>query len=62
MGFSALDMRGTFLGHGFYYDDPTAPYYDEADPSLWLANDCIHPNPRGHHEIRTLFWRAIAGE
>ena len=62
MGFSALDMRGTFLGHGFYYDDPTAPYYDEADPSLWLANDCIHPNPRGHHEIRTMFWRAIAGE
>ena len=62
LGFSTLDLRGTFLGHGFYYDDPTTPYYDEDDPSLWLANDCIHPNPRGHHELREMFWRAIAGE
>jgi len=62
MGFSALDMRGTFLGHGFYYSDHTTAYYNEDDPSLWLANDCIHPNPRGHHEIRAMFWRAIAGE
>ena len=62
MGFSALDMRGTFLGHGFYYSDQTNVYYNEADPTLWMANDCIHPNPRGHHEIRAMFWRAIAGE
>ena len=61
-GFSALDMRGTFLGHGFHHGDPATPYYDENDPSLWLANDCIHPNPRGHHEIRAMFWRAIAGD
>ena len=61
-GFSALDMRGTFLGHGFHYSDPANPYYDADDPSLWLANDCIHPNARGHHEIRAMFWRAIAGE
>ena len=61
LGFSVLDMRGTFLGHGFNYDDSNTPYYDENDPSLWLANDCIHPNPRGHHEIRAMFWRAIDG-
>ena len=62
LGFSVLDMRGTFLGHGFNYDDSTMLYYNEADPSLWLANDCIHPNPRGHHEIRSMFWRAIEGQ
>ena len=61
-GFSVLDMRGTFLGHGFNYSDPTTPYYNEDDPSLWLSNDCIHPNPRGHHEIRAMFWRAIDGK
>ena len=61
-GFSALDLRGTFLGHGFHYSDPTTPYYNEDDPSLWLTNGCIHPNPRGHHEIRAMFWRAIDGK
>ena len=60
--FSALDLRGTFLGHGFHHDDPSSLHHDADDPSLWLASDCIHPNPRGHHEIRAMFWRAIAGE
>ena len=62
MGFSVLDMRGTFLGHGFHYSDSTTPHYNEDDPSLWLANSCIHPNLRGHHEIRAMFWRAIDGK
>ena len=61
LGFSALDLRGAFLGHGFHHSSPTTPHYDADDPSLWLANDCIHPNPRGHHEVRALFWQAIAG-
>ncbi len=61
-GFSALDMRGTFLGHGFHYSDPTSPHYNEEDPSLWLANGCTHPNSRGHHEVRAMFWRAIEGK
>ena len=61
LSFSVLDMRGIFLGHGFNHNDPNTPYYDESDPSLWLANDCIHPNPRGHHEIRAMFWQAIDG-
>lgn len=62
MGFSVLDMRGTFLGHGFNYNDHTALHYNEEDPSLWMANSCTHPNPRGHHEIRAMFWRAIDGK
>ncbi|MGC6494149.1 MAG: SGNH/GDSL hydrolase family protein [Myxococcota bacterium] len=62
MGFTAMDMRGTFLGHGFYYSDYTTPYYNDNDPSLWMANDCIHPNQRGHHEVRAMFWRGIAGD
>ena len=62
VGFSVLDMRGTFLGHGFNHEDPNAPYHNVDDPSLWLANGCIHPNPRGHHEIRAMFWRAIDGD
>lgn len=61
-GFSALDLRGTFLGHGFNHNDDTTPHYNEEDPSLWLANGCTHPNPRGHHEIRAMFWQAIDGE
>lgn len=61
VGFSALDLRGTFLGHGFHHSNAASAHYDADDPSLWLANDCIHPNPRGHHEVRALFWRAIAG-
>lgn len=62
VGFSVLDMRGTFLGHGFNYSDPTTPHYNDDDPSLWLSSGCIHPNPRGHHEIRAMFWRAIDGK
>lgn len=61
-GIAWLDMRGHFNGHGFYADDPTNPYYHPDDPTLWFAADCIHPNDRGHHEIRRLFWYALAGE
>lgn len=61
-GIAWLDMRGHFNGHGYYADDPTNPYYHPDDPTLWFASDCIHPNDRGHHEIRRLFWYALAGE
>jgi len=44
------DLRGHFLGHGFV---------DGAGDDLWLASDCIHPNDRGHHEIRRLFLASI---
>ncbi len=58
-GAALIDMRGHFLGHGHNYDDETLPHYDASDPSLWLDLDCIHPNDRGHHEIRTIFYEAI---
>ncbi len=61
-GVAWIDMHGHFLGHGYHASDPTNPYYEAADPSLWFASDCIHPNDRGHHEIRRLFWYALAGQ
>lgn len=60
--FANVDLRGHFLGHGFYYDNADNGYYDAEDPTLWLDPDCIHPNDRGHHEIRELFWGAMARE
>lgn len=57
-----IDMHGHFLGHGFYSEDEDNPYYQADDPSLWFSDDCIHPNDRGHHEIRRLMWYALAGE
>lgn len=61
-GAAWLDMRGHFNGHGYYSDDPENPYHHPDDPTLWFSDDCIHPNDRGHHEIRRLFWYALAGE
>ncbi len=61
-GWAWVDLRGHFLGHGYNYDEPTATAYDEDDPTLWLQDDCIHPNPRGHHEIRRLFRSAFAAQ
>jgi lysophospholipase L1-like esterase len=58
MGFAVIDALGRFHGHGFYSDDPENPYYDPADATHWF-DDCIHPNDRGHHEIRRLFFEAI---
>lgn len=62
LGFSVVDLRGHFLGHGFHHDDTALDVHEPDDPSLWLAPDCIHPNDRGHHEVRRLFHAAIAGE
>jgi len=59
MGFSVVDLRGHFLGHGYYRNDPTHPAFHGDDPTLWLLEDCIHPNKRGHHEVRRLFFHAI---
>lgn len=62
-GVAILDLRGHFLGHGYAaYDDETSAVHDPNDGTLWLADDCIHPNNRGHHEIRRLFFHAIVGE
>lgn len=61
-GFAVLDLRGHFLGHGFYADDSSIAGHDPADPTIWFAPDCIHPNDRGHHELRRLFHAAITGQ
>jgi len=55
-GVAMIDLRGHFRGHAFHYDDESAPHYDAEDPTFWMRDDCIHPNTRGHQEIRTLFW------
>lgn len=60
-GFSVVDLRGHFKGHGHRHDKTDMEPYDAADPTLWLDPDCIHPNDRGHHEIRRLFITAIDG-
>jgi lysophospholipase L1-like esterase len=61
-GWAWIDLYGHFQGHGLNHDDPTGPNHDAADPTLWLSTDCVHPNARGHHEIRRLFYYAIAAE
>ncbi len=58
-GWAWVDLRGHFLGHGHNHDDTEGPFYDASDPSLWMNRDCIHPNTRGHHEVRRLFLSAI---
>ena len=58
-GFSAVDLRGHFLGHGMNNDDSSLDIHHPDDPSRWFAGDCIHPNARGHHELRRLLVAAI---
>ena len=60
-GFSVVDLRGHFSGHGFNASDSSVYGHDAEDTSNWFDNDCIHPNDRGHHEIRRLFHAAIEG-
>lgn len=59
--FAVVDVYRAFLGHGYNHYDENNPHYVADDPSLWFVNDCIHPNDRGHHEIRRLFFEAIDG-
>ena len=61
-GVAMIDLRAHFRGHGFYAEDPELPEYDVDDPSQWLGEDCIHPNDRGHHELRRLFFGAMEGD
>ena len=56
-----LDLHGAFLGHAFHNDDKASPHYEATDPTRWLASDCLHPNDRGHHEIRQAIWRRLFG-
>ncbi len=60
LGVSIVDLRGHFLGHGHNHSDDSMGAYHSDDATLWFDNDCIHPNDRGHHEIRRLFYAAIS--
>ena len=60
-GLLVADLRTAYLGHGFNHANKACPHHDAADPSLWFLSDCIHPNKRGHHEIRRVVWRVLCG-
>jgi lysophospholipase L1-like esterase len=55
------EIHHHFLGHGLHSKDPSNPYFHPEDPSLWYVL-AIEPNSQGAHEIRKLFWKAIAPE
>lgn len=61
-GYGYVDMRSHYLGHGHNAGDATNPWHHPDDATTWFVDDCIHPNERGHHEIRRLFHGAISGE
>jgi lysophospholipase L1-like esterase len=57
-----VDVHHSFLGHGFHYANESNHHFNPYDPTLWLnEQDCIHPNNRGHHELRRAFYQAITG-
>lgn len=58
IGFAWVDLRGHFRGHGWNHERTSMDAYDADDPTRWFQEDCIHPNKRGHHEIRRLFLAA----
>ena len=58
IGFAAVDLNGHFRGHGMNNEDVTINAYHTEDPSRWFNDDCLHPNDRGHHEVRRLFYYA----
>jgi len=60
-GIGMVDLRGHFMGHGWYNEDTELPWHHPEDPTRWFDDDCIHPNDRGHHELRRLFHAAIDG-
>lgn len=51
--FAVIDLRGHFLPYGRFQSG--------GDNGTWFANDCIHPNDQGHHEIRRLVLAALDG-
>jgi lysophospholipase L1-like esterase len=58
LGFSVVDSLGHFHGHGHNFDHTANPYYQASDATGWFS-DCVHPNDRGHDELRRLFFEAV---
>lgn len=58
-----VDALSLFRGHGFNFSDPSNPYFDPSDTTLWVYDhDCIHPNNRGHDMLRRAFFDRIVDE
>ena len=49
-GDNLWDIHALFSGHGFNSTDN------------WYYSDCIHPNEKGHDELRKEAWRMLTGE
>jgi hypothetical protein len=45
-----LDLHSLFQGHGFNGNDN------------WFYTDCLHPNQKGHEQLRRSFWHMVTGE
>jgi lysophospholipase L1-like esterase len=45
-----LDLHALFNGHGFNSND------------MWYVADCLHPNKKGHHMLRSAYWQMLTGE
>jgi lysophospholipase L1-like esterase len=45
-----MDLHGLFQSHGFNSMDN------------WFNTDCLHPNAKGHEQLRRAFWHMITGE
>lgn len=48
-------MNEAFCGYGFRRDDVTGRCYRGPNTEAYFDLTCIHPTPRGHQEISTLF-------
>jgi lysophospholipase L1-like esterase len=59
-GVAMIDLRYHFDGHG-YGARPDGSFPGPDDPEVWFRDDCIHPNNRGFHEVRRLFYGVIEG-
>lgn len=53
-----VDGYHLFLGHGYYHNDSSNPYYHPENPSYWFV-DCIHPNSAGYKAMGNEFIKRI---
>lgn len=57
---TVVPIAQAFQGHAFNYSNRLGRHYNRKDPTLWISSrDCLHPNNRGHRELRDGFWKAI---
>jgi lysophospholipase L1-like esterase len=57
-----VDAHAAFLGHGFRSTPHReGPGSGRVQQDSWFA-DPIHPNDKGHHALREIFWKAMQKE